>query len=64
MDTKIFMIKRSNPVEDTEITDTGLTLIFQSGELSLLIERKYCKKLVIETGIWTSSNTINKHTVL
>ena len=64
LDTKVFMIKRSNPVEETEITDTGLTLISQSGEFFLSIERRYCKKVVIETGISASSDTINQYTIL
>ena len=58
VNVKVLNIKGYNAAEETQIRDTDLMVRTQSWLLCSLIDKRYWKKLVMKTGIWTSFNTI------
>ena len=58
VDTKLFLITAFNSLEEPQIADTDFMVTNHSGQFSWLINIRYCKKVVLETGISESQNTI------
>ena len=61
VDFKFLLIITINPVEEpsrTQITDIDFMVTNHSGQLSWLINIRYWKRVVMETGTWESANTI------
>ena len=56
--TKFFIFLTYNQVEELQLTDTDFMVITHSGQLSQLINIRYWKKVVTETGIQECHSTI------